>query len=269
MSLLPLVQNKTGITHIILAAIHLNEKPGNITLNDHPPHHDRFKQLWHEVHNIKHGHEDGHEDGHEPVKVMGMLGGAAKGSFTRLNGDDDQFRTYYTPLLKMIKDYSLDGLDLDVEEEISLSSIVRLIKNLKRDLGDTFIITLAPVATALLDGGNLSGFNYRELEETCGPMVDWYNTQFYNGWGPAEDPNMYNRIICQGWCANRVVLGLLTNSENGSGFVPLENIKVVLAELTKLHPYFGGVMGWEYFNAMPDGIENPWKWAKDMTHNML
>lgn len=33
-SILPLITNQTGVTHVIIAAIHLNEGPGNITLND-------------------------------------------------------------------------------------------------------------------------------------------------------------------------------------------------------------------------------------------
>lgn len=35
-SLLPLITRRTGITHVIIAAVHINEGPGNITLNDDP-----------------------------------------------------------------------------------------------------------------------------------------------------------------------------------------------------------------------------------------
>ena len=78
-SLLPLLTNNTGITHVIVAAIHLNEGPGNITLNDHRPDDKRFDQLWGEVAWLQ----------GSGVKVLGMLGGAAKGSFERLSGDDE------------------------------------------------------------------------------------------------------------------------------------------------------------------------------------
>jgi hypothetical protein len=78
-SLLPLLTNNTGITHVIVAAIHLNEGPGNITLNDHRPDDKRFDQLWGEVAWLQ----------GSGVNVLGMLGGAAKGSFERLSGDDD------------------------------------------------------------------------------------------------------------------------------------------------------------------------------------
>jgi len=82
-SLLPLLTNNTGITHVIIAAIHLNDGPGNITLNDHRPDDARYTQLWGEV-----GWLQG-----SGVKVLGMLGGAAKGSFERLGGDDENVRT--------------------------------------------------------------------------------------------------------------------------------------------------------------------------------
>lgn len=258
-SMKPLLENSTGITHVILAAIHLNNDPNHITLNDDPPSDPKFDPLWAEVPLVKEG----------GVKVMGMLGGAARGSFTRLDGDEAQFERYYGPLLEVLRRYELDGLDLDVEEEMSLQGVIRLIDRLKTDLGDDFIITLAPVAAALLGVGNLSGFDYRELEQARASKIDWYNAQFYNGWGPAEDPRMYAAMIAQGWSPRRVVYGLLTNPGNGSqGYVPAERLSPVLATLVEQFPNFGGVMGWEYFNALPGGQEKPWQWATEMSVHM-
>lgn len=77
-SLLPLLTKNTGVTHVIVAAIHLNEGPGNITLNDDPPSAEKFNTLWGEVRWLQ----------GTGVKVLGMLGGAAKGSFERLSGDE-------------------------------------------------------------------------------------------------------------------------------------------------------------------------------------
>ena len=79
-SLLPLITKQTGVTHVIVAAIHVNEGPGNITLNDDPPHASKYETLWGEVAWLQ----------ASGVKVLGMLGGAAKGSFERLDGPDDQ-----------------------------------------------------------------------------------------------------------------------------------------------------------------------------------
>ena len=83
------------------------------------------------------------------VKVLGMLGGAAQGSFQRLDRSDGEFEAYYVPLRDMVRRHNLDGLDLDVEEPMSLNGIIRLIDRLKTDFGPEFLITLAPVATAL------------------------------------------------------------------------------------------------------------------------
>ncbi|KAJ5573833.1 Class III chitinase [Penicillium hispanicum] len=258
-SMLPLLENHTGITHIILAAIHINDQPGDITLNDDPPDNSKFNSLWAEVPLIKRG----------GVKVMGMLGGAAPGSFQRLDGSQEQFERFYAPLLAILRRYELDGLDLDVEERMSLQGVIRLIDRLKADLGDQFIITLAPVAAALLGIGNLSGFDYRGLEQARASKISWYNAQFYNGWGPAEDPRMYAAIVAQGWSPQRVVYGLLTNPDDGSqGYVSTEKIGPVLASLVEQFPTFGGVMGWEYFNALPGGRAKPWQWAAQMTLTM-
>ncbi|KAJ5958789.1 Glycoside hydrolase superfamily [Penicillium vulpinum] len=258
-SMLPLLENNTGITHVIIGAFHLNAEPEDITLNNDPPGNAMFDPLWAEMPLVQ----------RQGVKVMGMLGGAAPGSFTRLDGSQVEFERFYSPLLAIIRRHGLDGLDLDVEEPMSLQGIIRLIDRLKADLGDAFIITLAPVAAALLGIGNLSGFDYRELEQARASKISWYNAQFYNGWGPAEDPRMYAGMVAQGWSPRRIVYGLLTNPGNGSqGFVSQEKIGPVLAMLVEQFPNFGGVMGWEYFNALPGGTEKPWQWAAQMTLSM-
>lgn len=257
--MMSLVQNHTGVTHVMVAAFHINEDPSHITLNDDPPDNTVYDPLWAEVPVVKeHG-----------VKIMAMLGGAAAGTFVRLDGNQEQFERYYGPLLAMLRRYQLDGVDLDVEEHMSLEGIIRLIDRLKSDLGDGFIVTLAPVAAALLGIGNLSGFDYRQLEAARAAKISWYNTQFYNNWGPADDPRMYAAIISQGWSPQRVVYGLLTNPGNGSqGFVPLERMGAILALLMEQFPNFGGVMGWEYFNSLPGGDERPWEWAAVMSFSM-
>ncbi|KAI2475494.1 Glycoside hydrolase family 18 protein [Pyrenophora tritici-repentis] len=269
-SLLPLLTNNTGITHVIVAAIHLNDGPGNITLNDHRPDDARYTQLWGEV-----GWLQG-----SGVKVLGMLGGAAKGSFERLGGDDENFEAYYTSLHAIISVYKLSGLDLDVEEEVPLATITRLISRLRADFGPDFIITLAPVATALIPDPNipahlrpprpmlasgpspnplhptlphLSGFSYPELEcSVYGREISWYNTQFYCGWGDAGTTMWYDTIIAAGWKPEKVVMGVVTNPGNGAGHIPLAKLSENCARLRDKYKGvgngFGGVMGWEYFN---------------------
>ncbi|KAI8931513.1 hypothetical protein NX059_011173 [Plenodomus lindquistii] len=282
-SLLPLLTNNTGITHVIIAAIHLNDGPGNITLNDHKPDDKRYDQLWGEV-----GWLQG-----SGINVLGMLGGAAKGSFDKLSGDDDSFHAHYTPLARLIRTRALSGLDLDVEEPTSLPTITRLISRLRLDFGPHFLITLAPVATALLPDPNiaphlrpprpmlasgptpnplhptlphLSGFSYPELEcSVYGKEVSWYNTQFYCGWGDAGGTQWYDAIVSAGWDPWRVVLGVVTNPGNGAGHVSIPRLKETCARLRNKYDGggggrgtgFGGVMGWEYFNSGDCDIDLP------------
>ena len=82
LSLLPLLNENTGITHVILASLHLNDPPGNIALNDNPPNSSVFDQVWSDVKTLQ-------QNG---IKVMALLGGAAQGSYQRLSGSDDDVR---------------------------------------------------------------------------------------------------------------------------------------------------------------------------------
>lgn len=229
--------------------------------NDHVPSDPRYQTLWAELRVLQ----------ASGVKVLGMLGGAAKGSFTRLDQDDATFEAYYIPLRNLARERGLDGLDLDVEEEMSLAGIIRLIDRLKTDFGDEFIITLAPVAAALCSdnpGHNLSGFSYEALEVMRGKQIAWYNAQFYCGWGDMSKTAGYDFMIARGWPAQKIVVGLVTNPGNGSGWVPFEILQEVLITLKERYPAFGGVMGWEYFNSMPGDRAAPWKWAEFMTKNI-
>ena len=255
-SLLPLVtlpraaRKPKSVTHINIAAFHILDTPGDIHLNNVPPDDSYYEQLWKTVSGLQ----------QFGVKVLGMLGGAAQGSYKHLD-DDEKFEDYYGPLRDMIKKFALDGMDLDVEENMSLNGIERLVNRLNSDFGDDFIITLAPVASALSDGANLSGFSYSDLEKDCGDKINWYNTQFYSGFGSMDNKDDYVNIVNNGWPPSKVIAGVLTNQDNGSGYVDLDDLKNTLKELTKSYDDFGGVAGWEYFNSVPGGKSRPWEWA--------
>ncbi|KAI0169546.1 glycoside hydrolase family 18 protein [Hypoxylon sp. FL1284] len=256
-SILPLITKPDiSLTHLIIAAIHINEDPNALTLNDHAPSDPRYVTTWAELRVAQASN----------IKVLGMLGGAAKGSYTRLDQDQATFEKYYSPLYDLVRERALDGLDLDVEEPMSLNGICRLIDRLRADFGPSFLITLAPVAAALLDARrNLSGFDYEVLELMRGEQIAWYNAQFYYGWGDASNPIMYEMCVVKGWRPDKVVVGLVTAPDNGAGFVPFEILRPTLALLRRQFAGFGGVMGWEFFNGLPGGREQPWEWAQQMT----
>lgn len=250
-----LTDNSTGVTDLLVGALHLNGD-GSVHLNDHPPGDSRYNQMWTDLAAMQ----------AKGVHVLLMVGGAAQGTFQRL---DTEFSTYYPRLKSVISTYGLDGVDLDVEENMSLAGVERLIDQLKADFGDDFLITLAPVAPALRGGGNLSGFDYDELYADRGADIAWFNAQFYCGWGSLSSTTDYDRIIQHGVVpASKVVAGVLTNSSLCGGYVPLATVKSTLAALVAKYPDFGGVDGWEYFISDPDGTAAPWKWAKEVSGAM-
>ncbi|KAH8827775.1 endo-beta-N-acetylglucosaminidase [Flagelloscypha sp. PMI_526] len=204
------------ITHLFLAAFHLNMGnvgPDIVHLNDFMPSDPYFAQVWPDIATMQ----------HHGVKVIGMLGGAAPGTYDCLS--DELFDTYYPPLRDVIEDYHLDGMDLDVEQWISPDVITRI-------LGPHFIITLAPVASALTQGGNLSGFDYCR-----------FGTKLRTS----------DKLL---------VALLLTNPNNGGGYINLDQANYTISELnSKYGKRWGGVGGWEYFNSLPDESE-PWLFAK-------
>ncbi|PHH61736.1 hypothetical protein CDD81_8028 [Ophiocordyceps australis] len=268
-SLLPLLtQPSIAVTHVIVAAIHINHSPSELTLNDHPPNHARYHAVWAELRLLQ----------ASGIKVLAMLGGAAKGTYQRLDfprptdthePSIDRFQDFYPPLRDLLRHRGLDGIDLDVEEPMSLPGIMRLIDRLRTDFGPDFIITMAPVATALVDvEKNLSGFDYEALEVMRGAQIAWYNTQFYCGWGDLHTGStaLYHLMLRKGWPASKIVIGLVTNPDNGSGFVPWSLLHLLLTSINRSHAgAFGGVMGWEYFNSMPGGKAEPWQWAHHMS----
>jgi hypothetical protein len=174
-------------------------------------------------------------------------------------------------LVRLLKQYNFDGIDLDIEDRIQSAVALRLIQNIRQDFAAPFSITMAPVATALINNNtnNLSGFNYFELDSSAvddsgAPLVDWYNTQFYSGFGSAGTPGTYREIIAQGWAPERVVMGVLDSASDGSGWVNTNSIVTTIQELRAQYPSFGGVSGWEYFNAgLQEGVgTEPWQWVK-------
>jgi len=260
-SLLPLVEDQQHIaaTHVLISAVHIVDEDGGIKLNDNVPGDKIFDHVWSDAAHLQ----------ANGVTVMAMVGGAAVGSWDRLDGSDAQFEHYYSPLHEFIGNYNIQGLDLDVEQAMSLSGIIRLIDRLKKDFGDEFVISLAPVGSALKKGGgNLSGFDYFELEAKRGDKISFYNAQFYFGWGDPSSTADYEDIIDDGFPAEKVVMGLLTSPDNGNGYVGLDKQAPVLESLVAENPSFGGVAGWEYFNSLPGGKSAPYKWASWMAEHI-
>ncbi|KAI3390843.1 hypothetical protein diail_8546 [Diaporthe ilicicola] len=262
-SMLPLITElNIALTHLIVCSFHIN-LGGEIHLNDYPPYYPLFSTLWNETALMK-------EAG---VKVMGMIGGAAPGSFNASTLDSTNnatFELYYGQLRDVIAQYGLQGMDLDVEQDMSQAGITRLVTRLHADFGDDFIITLAPVASALANQSNLSGFDYEDLDAAARnvsgqDMIDFYNAQFYSGFGTMSSPSSYERVIKNGWKPEDIVAGQLTSPANGGGFTSIADLNQTVISLMAEYGTIGGIMGWEYFNSAPGGTAAPWQWAQEMT----
>lgn len=246
---LPLTTNGTRVSDVAVAAFHL-QSDLTVHLNDDPPSAAKFTQMWSELATMQ----------SKGVRVEAMIGGAAAGSFAGLDSDF----THYYPLLKGIIDgYHLDGVDLDVEEKMSLAGIERVVKQLRSDYGDGFVITLAPVAAALHAAGNLSGFDYEQLYRDVGYDISWFNIQFYNGWGSFSTGGDYDTIAGRALIPpEKLVAGVLSNAANGgSGFVSVAGQQSTIKTLLGEHPELGGVASWEYFDSLPGDQQAPWQWA--------
>jgi len=250
---------KPFTTDLMVAAFHLGYNTNNtpyIHLNDNPPDDPMFKVMWHQVKILQqHG-----------VTVRMMLGGAAQGSYADLFSN---WSTFYPILRRTLKHYQLNGIDLDVEETVSLPHIQKLIRHLNVDFGDQFLITLAPVASALWGGANLSGFDYMQLYKSPeGKDIAWFNGQFYSGFASMASPADYERIVQYGYPADMVVAGMIANPLDGNGYVPVTTVEKTIKTLVAEYPTFGGADAWEYFNALPGGLPNPVKWGRLMAQAM-
>jgi len=84
LSLLPLLEHDTKVTHIVLGSIHLHERPGVIMLNNEPLGSDIYDNLWKEVRVLQ----------DNDVKVLALLGGAAPGTYARLSGNDSEVNSF-------------------------------------------------------------------------------------------------------------------------------------------------------------------------------
>ena len=84
LSLHPILTEFTGVTHVIIAGLHLNS-PTNITLNGYAPSHANYAQLWSDVEKLQ----------YRGVKVMAMVGGASEGDWTGLAGNNATVTSTY------------------------------------------------------------------------------------------------------------------------------------------------------------------------------
>ena len=241
--------NKSNVvTHIHLASIHFgNNSDGSpyIHLNNNDPRNKMYDHVWEDLKLIKEYN----------TKTVLMVGGAG-GGFNAFFSNYTVNLNLLVELIKQKRDI-IDGIDLDVEEEVSISNIVKLICTLKSTFGKDFIITLAPVQGSLeSDNPGMGGFVYKDLYKKVGSMIDYFNCQFYYDYSLES----FDRIVSNGYPVNKLVVGSISSQDFNTCVKTVRQIYIK-------YPNFGGVYNWEYFNS-PPSIYNPSLWSLCMNNEM-
>jgi hypothetical protein len=243
-----LMDHLQDIDVIIVSSLHFGkDKSGvkGIYLNDNIPYDPLFNELWLETEKIS----------TQGCTIMLMMGGAGL-AYGELFSD---FDTYYPLLKQLIVEKSwIKGIDLDIEESVTLDNVKMLMNQLIKDFGNDFIITMAPVSPSLMhDGSSMAGFSYKELYLSKeGKHISWFNTQCYYSFSCAS----YDSIIRNGYPPDKIVIGM------ESGQFTDKTFSKAIHEVIKIknkYPDFAGVYDWEYLNAPPDK-DDPSQWARLM-----
>jgi len=224
--------------HLMISSIHFGDN--NIYLNDNDPDDEKFKQLWEETESLP-------EKG---VHISCMVGGAG-GAFTELFSN---FDVYYKKLSNfLISKPWIQGINLDVEETVTMENIKKLISKIRGDFGENFLISMAPVSSAVEnDQPGMGGFVYKDLfNSTEGKMIDFLNCQCYDSFSLET----YKNIIDNGYPEDKVVMGMMSGQFTDDSFVS------VIHDIKEKYPDVGGFYDWEYLDAPPNK-NDPSEWAK-------
>ena len=232
-----LIKN-TPVTHIHLSSVHFgldtNIEP-YIHLNDTDPCDSKYDSLWLDIENASKLN----------IKIVLMIGGAG-GGYSSLFSN---FDLYYDLLYKLIKNRPfIKGIDLDVEESVTLDNIKKLINKIVEDFGEEFIITMAPIQESVeSDVSGMGGFCYKELMNSEeGKYIDYLNVQFYGDYSL----DAYNKVINNGYNPEMIVMGTM-NADTANTVKEIYN---------QYGNKFGGVFFWEYVFALPNELT----WANNI-----
>jgi hypothetical protein len=227
-------------THIHLASIHFGvEKDGKtpyIHLNNNHPNDPVFDNLWKDIKKAK----------SLDIQIILMIGGEGGGFQTLFSN----FEVYYQLLQETLNNHpEITGIDLDIEERVSIKNIEILIQKIMLN-NLHFTIAMAPVSSSLeFDGSSMAGFSYKDLyKSSVGHYIDYFNGQFYYG---DYTLNGFERCVENGYPPSKIVMGMIANPST------LKNNLDTLEEVVKKYPDMGGAFIWEYY----DGDKPPQKWA--------
>ena len=190
------------------------------------------------------------------LSIGGEKGGVDLGSETNVTHFVDSVG-------KILTQFGLDGLDIDLEHGLNVPNTASAIRQLRDRIGDGFELTMAPQTLDVQPGGS-----YLQLIEQVKDVVTVVHTQYYNSGsmngcdGGVHSQGSVDFITAQACTLlktlrpDQVSLGLPASpSAAGSGYVDPSVITGALDCLTSVtncgrftpeqgHPALSGVMTW-------------------------
>ena len=244
-----ILKDPSIVDTIIVSSIHFgNNKDGSpyIHLNNLEPDNSAFNTLWEQTKTLVTNYNK---------EIILMLGGAGSAYSELFN----KYDTYYPMLLQTLKSHSwITGIDLDIEESVSIDNIKMLMRDIHDEFGDDFVITMAPLAGSLTnDVAGMGGFIYKDLYNSPeGKFITRFNVQAYGSY----TFETFQAIVNNGYPAKKIVLGMVTGQFSKNSFKDaLDEVK----HITHIYKDIGGVFCWEYCNSPPD-MNDPSDWARLM-----
>ncbi|EMD33176.1 glycoside hydrolase family 18 protein [Gelatoporia subvermispora B] len=180
-------------------------------------------------------------------------------------------------MAQWVKQYDLDGIDIDYEDFKAMESkdseaenwLISFHKRLRTQLfKGQYIITHAPVAPWFSPNPSWPGGGYLKVDQEIGPLVDWYNIQFYNQ-GTSEYTTCTNLLTTSGGAfpnssvfeiaaagvpLDKLVIGKPANAADAdNGYVDPSTLAQCL-EQAKSQGWDAGAMAWEFPGAASDWI---------------
>ncbi|KAJ7662689.1 glycoside hydrolase superfamily [Mycena polygramma] len=201
------------------------------------------------------------------IKLLVSFGGETEKPTT--SGADPKDTA--TTVAQWVKDYDLDGIDVDYEDFDAMSKgtgeqwVIDFTTQLHTELGIDYLISHAPIAGWFsAPRSDLPGGGYRTIHKSVGDMIDWYNIQFYNS--PGEDTTCDNLLMKSN---SSYLAGSSVFEINSQAQVPLEKIVIgkpatekdaesgymkapylaTCAQQAAQKKWTGGIMFWKYTDA--------------------
>ncbi|QIZ36920.1 chitinase [Saccharopolyspora sp. ASAGF58] len=178
-------------------------------------------------------------------------------------GSEANAANFVDSVEKILTDYGINGLDIDLEYGLNVPNTTSAIRQLRERMGDGFVLTMAPQTLDVQSGGS-----YLQLIDNVKDILTVVHTQYYNsGSMNGCDGQVYSQgsadFITAQACSllkvlrpDQVSLGLpAAASAAGSGYVDPSIVNNALSCLAvandcglytpdQPHPEISGVMTW-------------------------